>query len=212
MHGRIVHGGLLEPVGTVPGSVHDTFVLFWDQCGPVVGGNTCNLVGLIIDLHILFGIQRCNTIGIRVLPSHIAVEAYLYATASLTFLGGYQNNTIGTTCTIDGAGGGILQNVDTLDIVGREVLDSGIGNTVYNYQRVGITVSSDTADGNLIAFAWLSGILYDVHTWGLTLQGAIDIHSIRGCDILGIDMERGTSHQFLALCTVTHYHDIIQKF
>ena len=93
MHGRIVDGSLLQPVGAIPSAIHNLCILLGNQLGPVVGTHTLYLVGLIVNLHILLGIQRSNTIGVRILPSHITIEGYLHL-ATLTLLGGYQNNTV----------------------------------------------------------------------------------------------------------------------
>ena len=93
MHRRIVDGSFLEPVGTVPGAIHDQRILLGDLLSKIIRFYTLDLFRLVDNLHILLGIQRGNIIGIRILPSHITIEGYLHL-ATLTLLGGYQNNTV----------------------------------------------------------------------------------------------------------------------
>ena len=74
MHRCIVDGGLFEPVGTIPGTIHYLGILLRNQFLPVVGSHALNLVGLVVDFHILLCVQGRYVVGVRVLPTHITIK------------------------------------------------------------------------------------------------------------------------------------------
>ena len=165
MYRRIVDRGLIEPVGTVPAAIHDLGILLGDVVLPDVWFDTLDLAGLVDNLHILLGIQRSHVVGVDILPTQIAVERHIdVAGASLSFLGGDEDDTVRGTGTVDGAGGCILQNVDALDVVWRKVVDIGTRHTIDHIKRGVGTSGTHTTDGDLVALTRLSGVHDDVHT------------------------------------------------
>ena len=207
----VVDRGLLEPVGAVPGTGLDAGVLLGDQVGPVVRGLVGGLVGQVVDLHVLLGVQRSDTVGVRVLPAVVAVEGNLDL-AGLTLLGCHEDDAVGGTGTVDGAGSRILQDVDGLDIVGGESGDGAVRHAVHNVERGVGTGSTHTADGHLVAFARLTGILGDVHAGGLALQGAERVDGVRVGELVSRDADRRTGHEFFTLDTITDHDGLLKHF
>ena len=70
---------------------------------------------------------------------HIAIIRHLHL-ALLGFLGGDDDNTIGTLRTVDGCRRGILQDVDSLNIVGVQVAHRATLYTVNDNQRGVVTI------------------------------------------------------------------------
>ena len=195
--------GLLEPVGSVPGTGLDLRVLLGDEGRPVVLGCALDLVGQVVDLHVLLGVQRGDTVGVRVLPAVVSVEAHLDLAGLAALLGGHEDDAVGSPGTVDGAGGGVLQDVDGLDVVGGEGGDGAVGHTVDDVERGVGTGGTHTADRHFVALARLTGVLDDIHAGGLALQGAEGIDGVRGGEFVAAHAHRGTGHEFLALHTVT---------
>ena len=101
-----------------------------------VGTKALDSIAIGIDQVIGIGIERCLTtvdvllvlqdgiVGgtghIALLPgtlpavTEVVVDLCL---THLTFLGGHENHTVGSTGTVNGTRGSILQHLDTLDII-----------------------------------------------------------------------------------------------
>ena len=130
-----------------------------------------------------------------------------------TLLGGDEQHTVGTGCTIDGCRGGILQHLDTLDVIGVEgehlcevflvggvevegIVDVGrVGHTVDDDERVGIAVEcGGTTDADIALGTGVTGG-DDVHTAELSLQRLLDRGNGRdGRDVVHVDFLGGKSH------------------
>ena len=123
-----------------------------------------------------------------------------------------QNNAIGCTCTIDGAGGSVLQYVDTFDVGRVQSIDIATGHTIDNVDRSRITIRTGTTDIYLISITRLTGNSSNVHTGRLALQSAQGIRGIQFGHIIALYFHRCTGHQFLLLDTVTYYDYFFQHF
>ena len=105
-----------------------------------VGGNLLRIVvvlqqgELILPCGIVARADDIHLLG-NLLPRVVGVVAHL-GLAFLTALGGDEDNAVGTTRTVDGGGGCILQHGDVLDVVGRNVADSVNGESVDDVKRV----------------------------------------------------------------------------
>ena len=86
------------------------------------------------------------------------------SSTSRTFLGGNEDDTVRCAGTIDGAGSSILQNVDALNVVGREVVNIGTGHTIYYIERCIGTCGTHTTNHDLVTLTGLSRVHHDVHT------------------------------------------------
>ena len=89
---------------------------------------------LILPLGVVVNVEHVILLG-NLLPAVVGVVADLYLTG-LTALGGHQDNTVGTTATVDGGRRSVLQHGDVLDVVGRNVADTVNGESIDNVQRV----------------------------------------------------------------------------
>ena len=84
-----------------------------------------------------------------VLPAVREVVVHVYS-ALFAALGGDEDNTVGSTCTIDGARGSILQYLNALDVAGVQIVDTALdGHTINDVERVTVVDSTDTTDTNL---------------------------------------------------------------
>ena len=205
----VVDRGLLEPVGTVPGTVLDLCVLLGDEFRPVILGGTLDVVGLVVDFHVLLGIQRRDPVGVRILPAVVGIHGHADL-AGLALLGGHEDDAVRGASAVDGAGSRILEDVDGLDVVRGEGLDAAARNTVNDVQRRRGTGGTHTADGHLVAFARLTGVLDDGHAGGLALQGAEGIDRIHGGEFVAGDIDGGTGDEALALRTITDDDRLVQ--
>ena len=205
----VVDGGLLQPVGAVPGTGLNLGVLLGDEGGPVVLGRALDVIRLVVDLHVLLGIQRGDPVGVRVLPAVIGVEGDLDL-AGPALLGRHEDDAVGGPGAVNGAGSRVLQDVDGLDVVRGEGGDVAARDAVDDIQRRAGARRAHPSDRYLVAFARLTGILDDVHASRLALQGAEGIDRIHGGQFLAGDVDGGTGDEFLALGTVTHHDDLVQ--
>ena len=99
------------------------------------------------------------------LEAHLLGEAHLHS-ASLTTLGGHEDDTIGTTHTVDGSGSRILQHGDALD---RESIEEGevTLHVIHDDQRRTSTTihGTDTTDIHIgLTPSWLRLRLIGLHT------------------------------------------------
>ena len=90
-------------------------------------------------------------------------------------LGGHQDDTVGGTCTVDGARGGILQHFNALNIIGVDTLHTILvgGHAVNDVKRIGVVDGADTADADHRLRSGLTRRRGDVDTGGHTLQGIL---------------------------------------
>ena len=144
----------------------------------------------------------------RTLLSEVCVEGDLRLACHPLF-GGDDDHTIGTTCPIDGGGGGILQDVDGLDILRVDVPKTSADHSVDHHQRLrGPGDGILTADIDLEALPRLVAGFGDHHTRDLTLQGLGDVGRVGADDVAGSQGTYGTGQVLLTNGAITHDHHI----
>ena len=203
---------LLEPVGTFPTLIYLVENLLRNKAAPVGSGSVSIEVGLIDNLHVLLSINSTrHLVGVR--PTYETIILYLNLTG-LTLLGGYQNHTIGSTGTIDGSRGGILQYIDALDIIRIQTVQTVISctsiDTVDNQQRRTFTDGTDTTDIYLKALTRLRRCLGDVHTRRRSLHGSQCVGGVQLGDVLTLHLNGSTGNQLFLLDTVTYNHHFLE--
>ena len=201
--------GLFQPVGTVPGTGLNLRVLLGNEGRPVILGSALGVIGQVVDFHVLLGVQRSDAVGVRVLPAIVTVEGYADL-AGLTLLGGHEDDAVRGAGAVDGAGSRVLQDVDGFDIVRGKGSDVTARDAVDDIQRGRGTDGAHTADGHLVAFARLTGVLDDGHAGGLALQGAEGIDRVDRGEFLAGDIDGGAGDEALALRTVTDDDRLVQ--
>ena len=196
----VVH--LLHPVGALPGTIRDGAVEIGRQHGGEIHlGNAGILAGEVVELHVLFGVDHVGHLG-DVLAAIETVIGDDHA-SFLALFRGHEHDTVGGTCTVDGGGSSILENVDGLDVVGVENVDVTTGHTVDDIQRFGVTDRTDTADVDLVAAARLAGVLGDGNARALALQGAEGGRRVEPGQLIALHLHRRTGDEFFLLYTVT---------
>ena len=169
---------------------------------PVVGTLIlvfCDMVAIstaeAIELGNIVGIGRTEGSGIAPLMEHMTVGIpdfeVLRILANLiihvvfhgrrTFLGslgGDQNNTISTTGSIDSGRGSILQHIDALNVVGRDIVDRRYLDTVDHIERfIALCDRTTTTNADRHGGSGTTVLRDDVHTGQLTLQGLSDVRN-----------------------------------
>ena len=93
---------------------------------------SCRVCPVVID--IVIGVL--DIIQLRYLLC-LVVDVILHLCAAfLATLCCHEDNTVGTTRTIDGCRSGILEHIDALDVVGRDIVNGRHLHTVDNEERV----------------------------------------------------------------------------
>ena len=129
----------------------------------------------VLQFLILPGIEHLRRV-VHLRERIVGVQTHLCHTF-LTLLGADDDDTVGSTATVDSGRGGILQNLDVIDIVGREEVDILEGHAVHHIQRiVGTVQRSGTTHANGGRRTGLSVRLRNLQTGGLTL------HTLCGTD------------------------------
>ena len=117
----------LKPVGAFPSGVHLVEDGLWNDGVPYWSSAGVVEHRLVDDLHVFLCSEGVGAlVGVR--PAYIAVVLNGNL-AGLALLGGHENNAVGGTCTVDGSGGSILQDVDALDFVGVKTIEAVVGRT-----------------------------------------------------------------------------------
>ena len=110
-------------------------------------GDTGILSGNAEVAAVLSGIHHVVDILPDLVYTEIALVVYLQRLVLLTTLRGDDHHTVSSTGTVDGTSGSILQHLDRLDIVWREVADGRThGHTVDHIQRCRAAEATDTTD------------------------------------------------------------------
>ena len=208
-----VHPSLLDvgPAGRFTAKEFLVAGIVWSEIclriaiATIVVGCTAGIVQPLCGIHHLGYIMECRECnGSCIVQGHLAF---------LTSLGGYENHTVGTTCTIDSGSRSILQYLDALDVLRVDIIDTTVldDHTIHYIER--ITFGTDralTTDGDA-TYCTRALRIGDIHTGSLTLhtlQGILYRHS---CQVLGIQVGQGTGYIALALHTITYYYDFIQS-
>ena len=202
----------LEPVGSVPGSVLDHGILLRDEGREiiVVLAAAPNLIRLVDNLHVLLCVERREAVGVGILYAVVSVVCDRYL-SGLSLFRGNEDDAVGRTGTIDGAGCSILEHVDGLDIIWSDRSDVAARDTVDHIDRLAGAEGSETTYEHFVAFSRLSGILGDAETCGLALEGTEGVHRIDCSNLIGSDIDGRTCDEFLLLGTITHHYHFFKQ-
>ena len=101
------------------------------------------IVAILVSVHYIIYIAR------NLVNTKVTGVVHLQRLVFLTILGSDNNDTIRSTGTIDGTRRSILQNLDGLDIIRREVTDSGTHwHTIDDIKRSCATERTDTTNSH----------------------------------------------------------------
>ena len=214
--GEITAGNaVIDPAvaaGNVQVVLDDGSVLVEDGLHPV--GALSEGIGIVIDgrvarvelalVHhdrIFGGVQHgglapgiLHTVGEVVVDDSLAFRAGL---------GGHEDHTVSRAGTVNGGGSGILEDVDTLDVVRIDVVDAAGRHAVHDVKRGRMVDGADTADDDRGAGARGTGILGDLDTGGHALEHVV--HPVLGLDfqVIGGHRGDGSRHHGFLLDAVT---------
>ena len=137
------------------------------------------------------GVQHLEGLGDGA-QAHEAGEADVGSLVPGALLGGDEDDTVGCAGTVDGCGGGVLQDLHGLDVVGGEVCDCiaafAHGNAVNHVERVvgrGDGTGTANADGH--AGTRLAGGLLHLDAGNLALDEAGSLGDGPELDVFGRD-------------------------
>ena len=164
---------LVEPIG-----IH----LANQIVGAVLNISRGNLIGhaaigieLIDVLSILLGVHNIVHIVLNLVHAHIASVVNAHGGVLLTTLSCDDDDAVGSTRTVDSSSGGILENLNGLDVVWREVTNGGTkGHTVHNIERRSAIERAKTTDADSRVGTRLT-ISSNLHTRSLTLEHGGDV-------------------------------------
>ena len=130
--------------------------------------------------------------------------------AALSFLSGDDDHTVGSAGTVDGRGGGVLQELDALDVIGVHRADTGCRDTVHNVQRGSPVHGADTTDldGSRRVRRTAGG---DAYAGDLALEGlhrVTDVHFLGGAHV---DDGHGTGEVGLLFSGITGNDDLVKQ-
>ena len=239
--GLVAHVGIADgPVHALAASAHGEVGgeggtgLSEDGLDPVVGGHALVQVDilevaevrvvvggevvtddaqLILELHVVVGVHSLD--GALVghgLETPVSIELDRNLLAFLGALGGDNHNAVGTTGTVDGGGESILEDVNGLDLGGRNVVDGFHREAVHDVE--GAAVLGDgtaAADADLDIGVRVTFRGHDGHTGHLT--GERLRHGGHG--LLGqfVRADGGDGSQEVAALDggITHHNHLVQE-
>ena len=129
-----------------------------------------------------------------------------------SLLGRYQDDTIGTTSTIDSRGCTILQYVERSDVIRIDVGEVATWHTVNHNQRtIACGTRGDTTNLDACLIVWVAhrGI-GDAHARHLTLDHHGNIRGTDGEEVFLAYVRNGRSKLFLVHSTITDNHHLIE--
>ena len=166
---------------------------------------------LPVNLSPLFCIKHVVLLGYRLQAGCIVdIDSQLVAFA---LLGCDDDDTIGSTATIDRCRRGILQNLDRLDVCRIDGIHVFVGSdTINNQERATAVDSTHTTHTDRRATTTWSCISHNLHTSQLTLHGVEHVR-IRCADrLFHIHHRNSTSQIGLTLSGITCNDNLAQFF
>ena len=162
---------------------------------------------LVVESRIVHVLVVAN--GTRV-DTHLGIDRN-DCIAALAALGGHHDDTVGTTRTVEGRRGSVLEDGQVLDVVR---VDEGqvtvIGDTVDNPQRVGARRDgADTANHHLGSRTGLTRSGLQLNTGRSTRKQLSDVRRLHLGDILGFNHRSRTGERFLAGRTERHDNHVV---
>ena len=159
---------LLEPISI--GVIHEMVLAIGSKT--IATGQRCIGIGSCMTkiITVLVGIHNVISAAGNPVNAEVALIVHLQGLVFLTALGRDDNHTVGSTRTVDSTCRSVLQHLNGLDVVRREVTDSCThGHTVNDIERSSTSERTDTTD----TYRWVGtrltvrGNLYTSH---LTFQ------------------------------------------
>ena len=143
--------------------------------------------------------------------AHVAVVAHVCRSTHRTLISGDDDDTVGTTGTVDGSGGSILQDVDALDVAWANIAElTHEWDTVEHDERVVAGREGTlTTDANLHFLTWLCRSLRHQHTSDTSLECLSCVGGSNLIQFLTTDVGNRTRHSFAALGTITNHHHLV---
>ena len=164
-------------------------------------------VGLVVDVFL-----GAEDLGL--LAEGLQGEAAVVGHGRVSFLaglGGDEDDAVTCLRTVDGGGGGILQDLHGLDHGRIEVLDVVHLQTVHDEERSdGAGVRGVAADTDGCTFTRSTGRVDDLHTGGLALEGGGSVGRGAVLQVVRTDGSHGTGQVTLPLHAVTDDHGLFQ--
>ena len=170
-----------------------------------VGTSSTKVLAILVGVHHVIYIAR------NLVNTEVTRVVHLQRLVFLTILGSDDNDTIGCTRTVDGTRRSILQDLDGLNIIRREITDSGTHwHTVDDIERSRATEGTDTTDTYARVGTWLT-VGCNLHTCYLTFEHGRDVGVRYLLHLLCIDDSYRTGKVCLLLGTITHYDNLFEQ-
>ncbi len=134
--------------------------------------------------------------------------------AGLALLSGNHHHTVGTTGTIQGIGGGILQHRYIFHIVGVEVVPTSIvRSTIDDNQRVATRIDrAESTDAEYRGGIGCTATLHHLEAGYLSLQTADDVGYLFLLQCLTLDDGGRTGKRGAFLLAESHHQHLVQLF
>ena len=130
----------------------------------------------------------------------------------LAGLRSHEHDAVTGLGTVDGRGGGILQDLDGLDHFRVQVLDVVHLQAVHDEERSqGTGIGGITADADIGPLARRTGSVDDLDTGGLALEGGGRVGSRAVLEVLTADGGHGTGQVALFLDAVTDHDGLVEE-
>ena len=201
----------IQPVGPLEGAGLDVIVQRRIQDAGPVDGILAHVEGnLVLDVHVLLGIEELGHPRDVLDPIETVIRDD--EPVALALLGRNEDDTVRTTCTVDGAGSRVLEDIDALDVGRVQRVDVTTRNAVDDVQRGIGTDGTHTADVHIVTRSRLAGRVHDAHTRSGGLHGTEGAGGIEFGQIVALDLHGGAGHELLLLDTITHHHHFFEKF
>ena len=200
--------GLTQPVGI--GAVLEMIVTVRTLGITTGNGDTGILSSDAKITAVLLCISQVIDILLNLINTEVTLIVHLQLLLLLTTLSRDNHHTISCTGTVDSTCRSILQHLDGLDIVWREVANRGThGHTVDHIQRSGATETTDTTDTNQWVGTGLT-VRGNLHTGDLTFQHRGDIGVRHTLQFVGIHDRHRTRQVGFLLNTITYNHHLLK--
>ena len=168
--------------------------------------------GDVVQFHEVGGAGHQAVVGHRLLRSKHGIERHAGLFVVLTLFGGNQDNAVCRARTVDGSRAGILQDGDTLDVVGVQRSHVGL-HTVHDNQRAAVVERAGTT--YLDRDAFITGgtaALRDAHTGSCTCQCLSQAGDGAVGNLIGAYGGYRTGEVHFLLYTVTHNDYFFEHF
>ena len=204
-HGEIVlhNGSVLVEDGVHPVGA------FTQRIGIVEHGGIAGIELAFVHHHGILGRVQNGRLAPGILHTVGEVVGNLGLTLG-SFLGGNKHNAMGTTGAVNGRGGCILEDLDTLDVIRIQVVDATGSQAIDNIERCTSIDGTDTTDTDLCTGIRSTGALDNGNTGGHTLQDIVHAGLSGGLEVLGGDAGNGSGYHRFLLHTITDDDGLFQ--